>query len=300
MKSRPKIEFHQSRMEALLEAQFSEDVDVLIAAMEKVGSNPLLLATIADCELRQAAFELKEDWGSPYGFMHTIRNYHLCRTWQWKLTLSDGPHELDLIGTKQFVSERIAPSPFTNLKSWLEGMQVAIILRDKSAVAVYSEADEEDFLDLSHVGSDSWESPYFLFLRLLLGADASKHDQLAKAQKAAMQASLDTDRAHYLNKIVIPTLELWDKALNNDGAQFNKVLYNQQVLRHEWHASIDGTTKPDILEFIDISALAAACHAQDTGIRVSVKSAYLPEFLVKRKFRPIEWPHPQWQKRKKS
>ena len=75
---------------------------------------------------------------------------------------------------------------------------------------------------------------------------------------------------------------------------FNEKLHEQQKIRHDWHEALGEESGNSIMEYIDLAALAAVCYAHDKGMKVEVKSDYLPEFLINGDFPKLEWPDPEW------
>ncbi len=226
--------------------------------------------------------------------MQGFRFAHLSSSWNWKALENSGPHKVELPDTPSFVCAMVEPNSDIDMGTWLEGIYVAMILRDIGAVKVYGEADPEKVVRYGQTTPDPWEIPYIKFLNGIWAFDTNIGTHLKDALKGADPSHYSVERADYLLNIISPVMELWAMVFGKDEARFNAKLLEQQQLRRDWHEALGEESGNSIMEYIDLAALAAVCHAHDKGFKIDVKSDYLPEFLINGDFPKLEWPDPEW------
>lgn len=206
----------------------------------------------------------------------------------------EGPHHIHLPAREPIDCGRIKSNSDVDFGSWLEGIYIAMILRDIGAVKVYGEAAPEKVVRYGQNKPDPWEIPYIKFLNGIWAFDTNIVTYLKDALKGADPSHYSVERADYLLNIISPVMELWAMVFGKDEARFNAKLLEQQQLRHDWHEALGEESGNSIMEYIDLAALAAVCYAHDKGFKIDVKSDYLPEFLINGDFPKLEWPDPEW------
>ncbi len=260
---------------------------------------PFVLSSIAKYSLRLGVNSWKKN-SDKAEFLEQLRLSHLSRTWHWKAMEHDSPNKIQLPSTELLEVGQIQPNASVDFSSWLQGIYIAVILRDITAVKVYGEADPEKIVRYGQNTPDPWEIPYIKFLNGIWAFDTNIVNYLKDALKGCDPTGYNPMRADWMLHILSPLLELWAMVFSHNADRFNQKLYEQQKLRHDWHAALDEETGNSIMEYIDLAALAAVCYAHDKGFKIEVQSDYLPEFLIKGDFPKLEWPDPEWKELSKA
>ncbi len=230
----------------------------------------------------------------PSQMLEDLGKAHSAITWEWKALANDGPHDIHLRDQKPFIAKRIEPNASVDFHQWLQGIYIAIILRDIGAAKVYGEADPEKVVRYGQNKPEPWQVPYLKFLNGIWAFDTQIGTYLKDALKGSDPTGYNTMRADWLLNMLSPLLELWAMVFTQNEDRFNEKLHEQQQIRHDWHAALGEDSSNSIMEYIDLGALAACCYAHDKGFKITVKSDYLPEFLIKGDFPKLEWPDPEW------
>ncbi len=287
------IPLHPFRINWILDGQYAADSKGRQKFLERVKEKPFILSSIGKYALGEGVYELVKHH-SKDKFLDSVRMAHISRTWNWVAMLQPGPHQIQLPDETMFECNAVEPNSDIDFGTWLQGLYIAMILRDIGAVKVYGEADPEKIVRYGQNTPDPWEIPYIKFLNAIWAYDTNIAEYLKDALKGSDPAGYNTMRADWMLNMLSPLLELWAMVFTHNEARFNEKLYEQQQLRHDWHVALTEESGNSIMEYIDLAALATCCYAHDKGFEITVKSAYLPEFLIKGDFPKLEWPDPEW------
>jgi hypothetical protein len=294
MEENRSVTLHPIRIEWMIERVTINTQKYLQKMIDDVGEIPFVLSSIGEYAMEDAVFRLvRQDDLSR--FIDQTKMFHLSSTWHWKTMFDDGPHLIRLPGREPLEVGRVEPNASVDLNSWLNGIYLAMILRDIDAVKVYGTADPEWIIKYTQLGKDPWEIPYIKFLNSIWAFDTNLPSYLKEALRGTDPGLYDEYRGNFLLHIVSPILELWATVFSTNDDLFNETLYNQQKTRHDWFAALDEESGNSIMEYIDLAALAAVCYAHDKGMKIEVQSEYLPEFLIKGEYR-MHWPDLEWVK----
>jgi Immunity protein 49 len=276
-----------------LDSEFEYHTNSAIEFLQELDQMPFTLSSVADYSVNSGVFKLVKN-ADKEGFLEQLRMGHLARTWHWKGMQGDGLFMINLPHRLTFETGRIKPNASVDFGSWLDGIYIAMILRDIGAVKVYGEADPEKVVRYGQNKPDPWEIPYIKFLNGIWAFDTNIVTYLKDALRGTEPSLYTPERADWIINILSPVMELWAMVFGKDEARFNAKLLEQQQLRRDWHEALGEESGNSIMEYIDLAALAAVCYAHDKGFKIEVKSDYLPEFLINGDFPKLEWPDPEW------
>jgi hypothetical protein len=288
-----RIHKHSFRMNWYLDSDFEHDTAATGRFLGKLNEIPFVLSSITKHSLKVATYSLVK-LNSQSDFTKSLALAHLASTWHWKAMYDDGPHHIHLPGRQPFTANRIKSNASVDFDSWLNGIYIAMILRDIEAVKVYGIPDPEEIVRIGQWKPVPWEVPFIKFLNGIWAFDTSLLEHLKAALRGTNPDLYDAGRGNFLLQMISPLLELWAATFSDNSDFFNETLYEQQKTRHDWYAAKDEDAGNHIMEYIDLAALAACCYAQDSGIDIQVKSEYLPEFLIRGEIPEIRWPDPEW------
>lgn len=293
MKKENTISLHPIRNNWYVEKEFKFQVETASEYTGKVVTKPFLLTSLAKYSCRAGVnfLVLKRDKEK---FLEYLRLAHISGTWHWKGMMSSDPQLIQIPNGSDFEINGVKSNSDVDFGSWLEGIYIAMILRDINAVKVYGEADPEKVVRYGQNTPDPWEIPFIKFLNGIWAFDTNIVTYLKDALRGSDPTGYNPMRADWMLNILSPLLELWAMVFGKDEARFNAKLLEQQQLRRDWHEALGEEAGNSIMEYIDLAALAAVCYAHDKGFKIDVKSDYLPEFLINGDFPKLEWPDPEW------
>ena len=230
-------------------------------------------------------------------FLEYIRITHISRTWHWKGMFSHGPHHVQLPGGEPFTTGVMLPNIDVSLGTLIEGIYLALTLRDQGAMAVYRTIPFEPMR--TRMGSD--HQPFlhhWLNFLQTVGTDSPdiRRELDLAYELSAPSGDLTPLRVEWLNYVFRPFVLLWKPILDNDPDMFNKTLRYQQKSWKAFYSVKEDRRSDGITSFYPMPALAAVSYAYDLGFPVRVKSDYLPRFLVEGDFPRLAWPDPDWVK----
>jgi hypothetical protein len=280
--------------------QHSIDVEVRSAnrhlpnLLYDVAEYPLTLSSIGECALRlgEHAWRIEKDKSKMLDY---LRMAHLAKTWHWKAMLGDGPFEISLPGIKPFTCGRVKDNVDSDYGSWLSGVQLAMIFRDRAAMDVYLAVSYQDIVERDDLELDPWCEPYMNFLKGISQQDPNIMLNLNDALQKLEPSLYEPLRAEFLLNVLSPIMELWAVIFHRpmDQAKFDEAVLESQTV---WHRFYGGSyfEASSYYEYMDKATLMAVIYAQFKGFKVNVKSDYLPEFLFTGDFPLLEWPDPEW------
>jgi hypothetical protein len=262
--------------------------------LENLENNPSLFTSIAEDATRNGIYfwTTKPD---KQKLLNYLRLAHLTHTWHWRGMFDDGPHTIQLPGKQPFTCGLMKANISVGLASWTSGLELAMIFRDNAAINVYAKVPFEPLGSRGGVTYESWAEPEMAFLQSVwtdpLAALGHLKHAIVEVQKDAESA----DRTAVLRQMFLPAYLLWEAILEGDGDRMNIVLRDKQLKWKAWHSQ-DNISRNKIVHQMDTGAVAALCYAHDHGLKITVQSDYLPEFLIKGDFPKLEWPDPEWKK----
>jgi hypothetical protein len=293
MASNEGVRLHRFRNKLYLEEDFETAQELVTEYSDELQEMPFILTSLGEAAMETAIHEWVFNKDSKEA-LQGLRLAHIAMTSHWAGMDRTGPHTVQLPDKPILTFDEIEPNSDVGLGSWLNGMYLAMIFRDVEAVKVYSEVDRDWLTTLDGHRPDPWEVPYIDFLSGIWNFDPKLLSHLEKVLLGTDPELYPPLRADYILNILSPQMELWAKVFSRDAAVANQGLLDQQTLRHDWHEALDEDTYNSIMEYIDLGALAAASYMNDMGLPVTVKSDYLPDFLIKGDFPKLEWPDPAW------
>lgn len=218
------VKAHPFRIQWSLNADFDGDQEYLGKSFQRVAEEPFLLTTLSRYALRKGVFELVTHHDQTT-FLNDLRTAHIARTWNWRALVSHGPHRIALPGIPTFECGMVHANASVDLGTWLQGIYIAMILRDIPAVRVYGQADPERIVRYGQNTPDPWEIPYIKFLNGIWAFDTSIGTHLKEALRGTDPSLYRPERADYLLNIISPILELWAMVFTHDPARFNHKLH---------------------------------------------------------------------------
>jgi Immunity protein 49 len=293
MKNSQVVKSHPFRDKSNIESDKKINVKFTKRSLSELKEDPFLLTTVSRYSLGSGVYDLIVE-NDVQNFLDSIRMSHLARTWHWHGMAKPDDYLIALPSLDPFSATQIEPNASVDFSSWLQGIYIAMILRDIGAVKVYGEADPEKVVRYGQNKPDPWEIPYIKFLNGIWAFDTNIVTYLKDALRGTEPSLYTPERADWILNILSPVMELWAMVFGKDEARFNAKLLEQQQLRRDWHEALGEEAGNSIMEYIDLAALAAVCYAHDKGFKVDVKSDYLPEFLINGDFPKLEWPDPEW------
>jgi hypothetical protein len=233
--------------------------------------------------------------GNPRAALDYFRMSHLARTWHWHAMGYDGPHRIALPGIEPFETSRVGLNVDVNVPSLHIGICLAIVMRDFPRESVYRKINFDAISGLGGVQLDSWMGEETL-MYAWLGVDNPKCLQHAAAARRRLEErSAETGKFKSQVALFCPIFEAWETILTTrDEAHFNGLIRTHLL---NWRADRDAI-KDDgrnfIEGFLSFEALAACAYAHDLGMKVTVTSDYIPDFLIRGNFPRVRWPNPEW------
>ena len=141
---------------------------------------------------------------------------------------------------------------------------------------------------------DDWigeEKRFFEHLEIN-NSDALKH--LSAAKLALTELSKAKENFKVLAGFNIPIFEAWETILSTkDEKRINEAI-KTHLLNWKAEYSKNSAQRNVINGYLSFAALAACCYAHDHGINITIKSDYIPEFLIRGEFPKLKWPNPEW------
>ena len=153
------VKAHPFRIQWSLDADFEGNKKYLLRSHVRVVERPAMLTSLGIYALRKGVHELVV-LNDQKAFLEDLRTAHLACTWNWRALENPGPHEVALPGTAPFQCGMVEPNSDIDFGTWLQGIYIAMILRDTNAVKVYGEADPEKIVRYGQNTPDPWEIPY--------------------------------------------------------------------------------------------------------------------------------------------
>jgi hypothetical protein len=221
---------------------------------------------------------------------------NLSRTWHWKLMREKGSFTVELPGANFIVTDRVESNLSVRFDTWVDGVYLAMILRDVSALKVYRAVPYEPLHNRMGAIMDEFNGFHHRFL-VSVGVDDQEAGQSISNMFDHVQgkrADYESQDLFWVDQVTLPYLELWKALLANDESAFNVALRTQQKGWKKAYSSED-RLRNEIHGYYCMPALAACALAFDRGMKITVKSDYLPVFLIKGEYR-MQWPDLEWVK----
>jgi hypothetical protein len=273
----------------------SKEQEGLTLFLSEVSEGPSTLSAIAEFALNTGLFELYYD-RNEIRFWEYAKTAHLARTWHWCAMFGNGSYRIHLPGIDPFDTEKVRANIAVRFDTWVDGVYLSMILRDNAAMEVYRAVPYEPLHNRMGAIMDEFNGIHQRFL-VAIGVDDEVAGQAISALIAHVKGKWEEYDAldkPWVEWITLPYLEMWQAFLSGDETTFNSALKVQQKGWKKAY-SVDRNSSIEIHGYYCMPALAACALAFDRGMKITVKSDYLPVFLIKGEYR-MHWPDLEWVK----
>ncbi|MEL0633685.1 immunity 49 family protein [Pseudoalteromonas carrageenovora] len=164
---------------------------------------------------------------------------------------------------------------------WEKVFYAAVTLRDKKAIEQLIQVPKSVF-DNANISADAFDTALINLMKGLFEPEANMGDLLEAALIAADPNAIASGRRRYVQHILLPLLPVY-RCIYTTNAQdeFNEAM----VEALEAHKKYWKKDKMEQQGWISLPLIAAASHAYDLkGYQLTVKTDYIPDFLVKNDF----------------
>jgi hypothetical protein len=261
--------------------------------IDQLSDDPALLSSVAEdassCWMFELLFEKTKHW-------NYLRIANLGRTWHWKTMFDDGPHTIHLPEVDPIKTGKVGTNIDVPFDTWVDGVYLAMILRDEAALKVYRAVPFEPLHNRLGAIMDEFNGFHHRFL-VSIGVDDQEAGQSISNMfdhVRGKRADYESQDLFWVDQVTIPYLDLWKALLANDESAFNVALRTQQKGWKKAYSSED-RLRNEIHGYYCMPALTACAMAFDRGMKITVKSDYLPVFLIEGE-RRMHWPNLEWVK----
>lgn len=270
----------------------TELTEYLVTAVQE-GKECLTLSSYAQVAMERGIYIWREE-KDEQKVLDYFRLAHLARTWHWKGLYDDGPHEVILPGEMPIHCNRMRPNLSVKLDTWQTGWEFAVLFRDSAAMEVYNTVPHANLRERLGVRLGDY---FILKIEMLKKITQDKQAALAACQKAIASVTdpEKVSKGHFpfAQLHQLPLLRTWEALLTGDEAAFNHWM-EVGLINYAGIFERDPPSSNFLWSFLDTTYLAACCYAHDHGINITVKSDYIPEFLIFGEFPKLKWPNPEW------
>lgn len=259
--------------------------------LEKIAQHPELLSSVVAYSLPNAILDFirKKD---QFAFLERLQFAHQCLTWHYHGLFNEGPHHVSIPGIPPFTFEgRFRPNIDVAHRKWMKAMYIAMTLRDNDAMEVYAKVPYKPFGDRGGLKQNPYQEPFTKAKQLIWTDPESAIGYLDSAIELARPehiSDMDQEQHWRIDNLLIPNIQIWQLAIGNDEEAFNRHFRERVKIYKKLH--LKEPNGPNRMElFLPFNLIAPACIAHDRGMKITVRSDYLPEFLVKGDFERVEW-----------
>lgn len=165
---------------------------------------------------------------------------------------------------------------------WRSGVLAAVITRNARALELLTAIRVEDLLRLSGAHRPSWFEVEARALVALFRGDPRAAELLRTAAETEDSASVHPLSKPWVLDVVVPEMELGQRALENEPGRFDAALETAlegtyRYFSDESRVQFDG--------LLALGPLAIACFAYDRGLRTAIESEYVPRWLIEGQWR---------------
>ena len=266
-------------------------LDGLTRYKNKISSKPELLSSMGLKAAFLAIFKLKSE-RNQIDFLEQLNFAHQCLTWHYHGLFNEGPHHVSIPGIPAFTFEgRFRPNIDVAHRKWMKAMDIAYCLRDTKALEVYSKVPIEPFMERGGLSLFPLEVPMTKLVQTFWLNPANAMELIDETIALAQPSNLDDLTEEDIlstQSLLLPWLEMYRMILRNDEDGFNSKL--KQAVKAYKKNHLKSPNGPNRMElFLPFHLIAPVCIAHDRGMKITVRSDYLPEFLVRGEFEPVEW-----------
>ncbi|MEL0633684.1 immunity 49 family protein [Pseudoalteromonas carrageenovora] len=164
---------------------------------------------------------------------------------------------------------------------WEKVFYAAVTLRDKKAIEQLIQVPKSVF-DNANISADAFDTALINLMKGLFEPEANMGNLLEAALIAADPNAIASGRRNYVQNILLPLLPVY-RCIYTANAQdeFNEAMV-EALEAHKKYWTKDRRKQQG---WISLPLIAAASHAYDIkGYQLTVKTDYIPDFLVKNDF----------------
>lgn len=189
--------------------------------------------------------------------------------------LSDG-YGVDLGGRKITVQES-TPDIHHDVDNWLTALWLAVVCRNEERIQRLATVSVDNVLRVAGPEYDdfmySWVDALQRYFR-----NEDVQQSFVSAIEGTAPERIRISSESIVLRLLYPPIEMMYRVLDRDEAGFNASLASALDLHRAYWSTRDNADDPD--GFIALAPLGVAVLAKQAGLRIDVRSEYIPEHLL--------------------
>ena len=183
--------------------------------------------------------------------------------------------EIEICGEKINVRGKESEDYKLGPMFWLEGIYMAIILRDKESILKFMNIPIQVMLN-ANMNDEELFMVFVFFLKNYLSSNKDTGELLIDAYKLTDPKLYEPERNLFIQNTITPQLELFISMIKDDQIEFDKDL-EKALTRFK---SFYNQMPKEEYGLMSFPFIAICILAKERGLKIEIESDYTPKFLI--------------------